>query len=190
MSEFLNKQNINIEAGNTIGLLVKDGARAFSTHPENKARSILGLIQETEYKRAYSVKLIDKDSGKEYAQLFQGKDRKAIELNIIDDDIFKAKALADSPEAQVLRSVTRQVVYGVEGSKGQYREVHQRLLDEAKDVSDVHHLRGEADKQSFHRALVLLEAQRIGKDIGISRISVSSEGFNGTVGKKGGMSLL
>ena len=56
MAAFLNKRNINAEAVNQVGLIVKNNPiNTLSTHPENQAKSIIDLVPKSDFKAAFEV---------------------------------------------------------------------------------------------------------------------------------------
>lgn len=108
MSEFLNKQNINVNAVNQIDLILKKDSLQLATHPEYKAKSVLDLIPKAQNKPEYTVKL--KNGDVVYAELKSNDDK--IDLTILDMELFMKKTSAETIEAPVLRSLTRQVIEG------------------------------------------------------------------------------
>ena len=109
MSEFLNKQNINIDATNPVGLIFKKNLPFgfIVTHPQNKAKSILDLVIQTKYKLAYTVKIND-INGITYAELVESEDKKII-LKIVNQKIFAEKIQAKTIEATVLQAIVDQI---------------------------------------------------------------------------------
>jgi hypothetical protein len=113
MSEFLNKRNLNVEAVNQVDLIYnsKNPLNTLSTHPENKAKTIIDLVPEGRFKPAYTIQVEDKESKKPYIELMPDKDGK-VKLNILDTKTFNEKSGSDTIEGALLRSITRQVEKG------------------------------------------------------------------------------
>jgi hypothetical protein len=110
MSEWLNKKNLNVEAEHPVELILNKQSAQRITDPENKAKAVLDLVQGNPYARPpvpYSVILKNAD-GDAYASLVSdGKGKVKLEVT----DFAKFKELVNresSPEAQVLRAITRQ----------------------------------------------------------------------------------
>lgn len=107
-SEFLNKKNINVEAQHPVELILKRRRireeKPLVTAPENKAKAILDMVTG---KPSYAVTLKD-ENGTAYASLISDGGEK-VRLQVMDLATFKKQAdRSSSPEAQVLREITRQ----------------------------------------------------------------------------------
>ena len=116
MSEWLNKKNMNTMAEHPVELILKkqgsqqSGQLPLVTNPENKAAAIIDLVKGNPYERPpASYQVILKDSeGKAYASL-EANSEKEVTLQVLDLDVFKQQVNREaSPEADVLRAITRQ----------------------------------------------------------------------------------
>ena len=148
---FLNKRNINVEARSRVERIYnasKPENINLSTHPENKAKSVIDLAHEKPGKKAFTVVLKNKE-GAEYARLTP--DKNGSKLVVIDKVIFASKAMSDTIEGSLLRSITRQVTEGT--------------LEKSLNAVLV-----QGDKESFTSS-----AKSIGIDIG-SVINLSNAG--------------
>jgi hypothetical protein len=118
MSEFLNKRNINTFAINQVDLILNSNPlNLLVTHPEMKAKAILDLVPEAEYKPAYRVqlkgKMKEEDTDEDkiiYAELVLVEG--AVKLSIVNNQVFDKIAMSNNIESSVLRAITRQAIMG------------------------------------------------------------------------------
>lgn len=107
MSEFLNKKNLNVEAQHPVELILKRKAgteKPFVTAPEYKAKALLDMVTGNP---SYSV-IIKDNKGTAYASLTLN-DLGKVTLQVLDLSVYKKQADRESsPEAQVVREITRQ----------------------------------------------------------------------------------
>lgn len=100
------------------------------THPDLKAQAILDIVPGTQYKPPYAVQLMTDNGQHAYLELREGAGR--MEISVLDENVFREKALANNIEGSILRSMVRQI--NVDSSlKQSFDPVYDRADDLSSD---------------------------------------------------------